>query len=174
MHEMTIPGEDYMSAHSTAAAGPSSSQYGSSSADSASGAADASGSSVPPPSSPSLSTFRRHQPASTGEAADPFPGLTGLRRRHSQHRSAAADTILVDVRSPWSDLASGRPEGWPMSRTKTIAELKDDCARGDFGEKFEREGLRLVWHGRIVRDNETLGDVVGEVSEARVSQRHKD
>lgn len=61
-----------------------------------------------------------------------------------------------------------------MSRTKTIAELKDDCARGDFGEKFEREGLRLVWHGRIVRDNETLGDVVGEVSEARVSQRHKD
>lgn len=165
---MTIPGEDYMSAHSTAAAGPSSAQYGSSSADVPSGA-DPSGSSVPPPSSPSLSTFRRHQPASTGEAADPFPGLTGLRRRHSQHQNqhrptAAADTILVDVRSPWSDLASGRPEGWLMSRSKTVAQLKDDCAKGDFGEKFEREGLRLVWHGRIVRDNETLGEIVGDVS----------
>lgn len=60
-----------------------------------------------------------------------------------------------------------------MSRTKTVADLKDDCARGDFGEKFEREGLRLVWHGRIVRDDETLGEVVGEVSGPRLLQRDR-
>lgn len=52
-----------------------------------------------------------------------------------------------------------------MPRSKTVAQLKDDCARGDFGEKFEREGMRLVWHGRIVRDQETLGEVVGKGSE---------
>ena len=43
--------------------------------------------------------------------------------------------------------------------------MKDDIAEGKHSdEKWNREGMRLVWQGRIVRDEEKLADIVGSVS----------
>lgn len=47
-----------------------------------------------------------------------------------------------------------------------MEELKAELGAGRFGEGeiWEREGMRLVWQGRIVRDEEKLGDVIRDVS----------
>ena len=67
--------------------------------------------------------------------------------------------------TPLSETAAGREQGWPVTRNKTIAQLKVELAEGAFsGERWEQQGLRLVAQGRILRDNETVGDVVGPVS----------
>lgn len=49
-----------------------------------------------------------------------------------------------------------------MSTGTTVAQLKDRIAH-DEDEQWERNGMRLVWQGRIVRDDEVLGDIVGKV-----------
>jgi hypothetical protein len=53
----------------------------------------------------------------------------------------------------------------------TVQEMKDEIARGGLGqeEKWEREGMRLVWQGRIVRDEERVGEIVGNVSQTFLS-----
>lgn len=44
-------------------------------------------------------------------------------------------------------------------------ELKDGLADGRWGDEgWIRDGMRLVWRGRIVRDEEELGQVVKDVS----------
>jgi hypothetical protein len=51
-----------------------------------------------------------------------------------------------------------------VQRDKTVGELKEELARGEYEGQWEREGMRIVWQGRIVRDEEALGDIVGNVS----------
>jgi hypothetical protein len=72
--------------------------------------------------------------------------------------------VRIDVRNPWSDGEGRRKEGWVVQRDKTVGELKEELARGEYEGRWEREGMRIVWQGRIVRDEEMLGDVVGIVS----------
>ena len=54
----------------------------------------------------------------------------------------------------------------------TVLELKREIAHGGLAgdEKWEGEGMRLVWQGRIARDEEKVGEIVGNVSimEARL------
>jgi hypothetical protein len=51
----------------------------------------------------------------------------------------------------------------------TVWQLKDEIAQ-DEEERYERVGMRLVWQGRIVRDEEVLGDIVGKVSLSSTSR----
>ena len=53
-----------------------------------------------------------------------------------------------------------------MRRDMTVHQLKREIAQGGLGgdETWEVEGMRLVWHGRIARDEERVGDIVGSVS----------
>ena len=50
---------------------------------------------------------------------------------------------------------------WSMA----VREVKDEVARGAIGDgdRWERDGMRLVWQGRIIRDEERVGEVVGNV-----------
>ena len=52
-----------------------------------------------------------------------------------------------------------------MRTSLTVRELKEELILGRFGEEgpWEREGMRLVWQGRIVRDEESIGNIVGSV-----------
>lgn len=58
-------------------------------------------------------------------------------------------------------------EGWVLPAHETIGELKGDLAHGQLegAGLWEREDMRIVYHGRIVRDQEKLGDVVGKVGQ---------
>jgi hypothetical protein len=129
-----------------------------------------------PPSSPLSTGFHRHHPhpTPTAEAADP---LSGLRRRgvpgpsrddpahvSGQGVGAGVGAVRIDVRNPWSDGEGRRKEGWVVQRDKTVGELKEELAGGEYEGQWEREGMRIVWQGRIVRDEEALGDIVGNVS----------
>ncbi|WVF71961.1 hypothetical protein IAT40_006771 [Kwoniella sp. CBS 6097] len=135
-----------------------------------------------PPSSPSLSTTFRHHPrpgatTPTAEVPDQSSSASssGLRHRapyiHSHHDTNTndGDTIRVSVQTPFGDSGhrSRRKEGYPLPRSTTVQELKDDLVGGRLeGAGFwEKEGMRMVYHGRIVRDHETLGDVVGKTTD---------
>ncbi|WVQ98951.1 hypothetical protein IAU59_006083 [Kwoniella sp. CBS 9459] len=142
-----------------------------------------------PPSSPSLSTTFRHHPqpgATTPTAETPDPSASSsssssstLRHRtpyahssldgHDTAISDGADTIRVSVQTPFGDSGhrSRRKEGYPLPRSTTVQQLKDDLVGGKLeGAGFwEKEGMRMVYHGRIVRDHETLGDIVGKTTD---------
>ena len=81
--------------------------------------------------------------------------------------------VRINVQTPFDDggSSSRRKEGWPVRRQLTIGQVKDEVANGKFreGERWERKGMRLVWQGRIVSDEETVGDIVGIVG-ATVSE----
>lgn len=126
---------------------------------------------VPPsPSSPPLSSvFHRHHPlpAPTPEAGDPSSPL--------RYQAADTRTVLIHVQTPFSDVgssSSGKKGGWPVRWDMTVLELKREIAHGGLAgdEKWEGEGMRLVWQGRIARDEEKVGEIVGNVSimEARL------
>lgn len=76
--------------------------------------------------------------------------------------------IRINVQTPFSESGSSlrKREGWPVRPSMTVQEVKDEIARGDLGEeeRWERDGMRLVWQGRIVRDEETIDEVIGSVS----------
>ncbi|OCF36425.1 hypothetical protein I316_01674 [Kwoniella heveanensis BCC8398] len=143
-----------------------------------------------PPSSPSLSTTFRHHPqpgATTPTTEGPDQSSTAgpssssscstLRHRtpyiQSQHNNSTGtngmDTIRVSVQTPFGDSGhrSRRKEGYPLSRSITVQQLKDDLVGGKLeGAGFwEKEGMRMVYQGRIVRDHETLGDIVGKTTD---------
>lgn len=78
--------------------------------------------------------------------------------------------IRIDVRTPFDDGILRIKEGVPVHRSTTIREIKDDVAVGKFGQGgiWQREGMRIVWQGRIVRDEEVVGEVVANVSNISV------
>lgn len=78
--------------------------------------------------------------------------------------------MRIRIQSPFGDSGASlerRKEGWVLPANETIGELKDDLAHGQLegAGLWEREDMRIVYHGRIVRDQEKLGDVVGKVGQ---------
>ncbi|KAL7424240.1 hypothetical protein Q5752_001826 [Cryptotrichosporon argae] len=129
-----------------------------------------------PPPSPTVPSLRRHQPPQPATVSDD-PARPTLRRRvlsypntasgepsssTSSGTSTGTGTIRISVQTPFADLgASGRKE-WRVPVDKGVGAVKDEIADGrmELG-RWERQGMRMVWQGRIVRDDETLGRIVG-------------
>ncbi|WWD16155.1 hypothetical protein CI109_100580 [Kwoniella shandongensis] len=129
-----------------------------------------------PPTSPSLTTTFRHHPQPVPTPTAERPELRHRQSpRHSYSRletdtdtSASLSTIKISIHTPFGETdgsSQRRKEGWTVTRWKTVEELKDDLANGTLegAGNWERGGMRLVYHGRIVRDQERLGDVVGKI-----------
>ncbi|OXC69167.1 hypothetical protein AYX13_02110 [Cryptococcus neoformans] len=127
-----------------------------------------------PPPSP---TLFRHRPQPDG------PEPSGLRHRlprttshEGQH--SGRHSVRIRIQSPFGDSGASlerRMEGWVLPAHETIGELKDDLAHGQLegAGLWEREDMRIVYHGRIVRDQEKLGDVVGKIGDhTHVSTLH--
>ena len=138
-----------------------------------------------PPSSPLTTAFHRHPqlptPTPNAEDIDPF-----LRRRperrasqqgtdtqrgtspgHREHQAGLpGDTVLVSIATPYNDVGGSKKNASraiPVS--SNVASIKDDLASGKWdGDEWERRNMRLVWQGRIVRDEEVLKDMLGKVS----------
>jgi hypothetical protein len=76
--------------------------------------------------------------------------------------------MRIQVQTPFSDMESnenGRRKEVVVDRSIKACELKDRFASGQWDNgAWIREGMRLVWRGRIVRDDEILGEVVKDVS----------
>lgn len=81
--------------------------------------------------------------------------------------------MRIQIQTPMSESSSSKKE-IAVERALSVKELKDGLASGRWGSDQEgvewaREGMRLVWRGRIVRDEETLGEVVKSVSDWNLS-----
>ena len=122
--------------------------------------------SLPTPSSPTLSSFRHHAPTPRTEAPQPSRQSSSSslvhRRPHGEATGADADDLTICLRTPYDDGAglSSRNERIVPGRT-SVGELKDHLAAEG---NWQREGMRLIWHGRILRDEEKLGDALVAVS----------
>jgi hypothetical protein len=110
------------------------------------------------PSSPQLTTAFHHGPA------DIDTSLPTLQRRHMEQ---PRNVLRVAIATPFSENARRKERMVPAGNT--VWQLKDEIAQ-DEEERYERVGMRLVWQGRIVRDEEVLGDIVGKVSLSSTSR----
>jgi len=105
-----------------------------------------------PPTSPNLSAF--HRPTAQPDATQLLPAL---RRKVTQQTE---EVLRIAVATPFNDNDRRKERSVPAN--STVGAFKDQLAR-DEEDQWEREGMRLVWRGRIVRDDETLGTIIGEV-----------
>lgn len=120
---------------------------------------------LPDPASPSFQSLHRHQPTQTAEPYRDTSPSGSIRRRPLTSRDP--DAIYIDIKTPFDDALQRRKEGYPVSRTASVREVKDGIAVGQYGGSpgvWVRPGMRLVWQGRIIRDEETVSDVVANVS----------
>lgn len=89
-----------------------------------------------------------------------------------------SDTILIAIRASFSEPTSsgGTPRGQRVSRQMTVNELKTAVVEGTIsvdigdaklGDAAEWTGVKFIRGGRVLMENETLGDVVGPVSPER-------
>jgi hypothetical protein len=130
------------------------------------------------PQSPTVPHLRHHQPT-TDDNPDNHTS-SGLRHRHAPNRTLSpggvdSSSMRIQIQTPFSDLgessenAGGRRKELVVDRTMRGFELKDGLAGGKWGDEgWVRDGMRLVWRGRIVRDEEELGQVVKDVSPQQV------
>ena len=124
------------------------------------------------PQSPTVPHLRHHQPTTDDNLTNPT--TSGSRRRHDPNRPISPggidpSSMRIQIQTPFSDLGessgSGRRKELVVDRTMRAFELKDGLADGKWGDEgWIRDGMRLVWRGRIVRDEEELGQVVKDVS----------
>lgn len=110
-----------------------------------------------PPASPNLSTAF-HRPQHTGNEQE-LSSVPQLRRRITQ--PSKGDTIRIAIATPLSD--RDRRKERDISAGSTIAQVKDIIA-GDEEESWERSSMRLIWNGRVLRDEEVLRDFLITVS----------
>lgn len=89
----------------------------------------------------------------------------GLRQRHVSPLGERAPHMLrVQIQTPYADLGK-HTHAWDAPRDMTVREAKDAIASGAAGYGlWERDGLRLVWRGRILRDDDALGNVLTDAS----------
>ncbi|WRT67357.1 uncharacterized protein IL334_004328 [Kwoniella shivajii] len=143
---------------------------------------------LPPPSPTTLSsTFRHHPPPQatpTGDNAEssirhltPYNHADSPDNMTNNLSGLGAGMVRISVQTPFGDLGgtrSRRKEGWPLLPTKTISSLKDDLINGKLegAGTWEKDGMRIVYHGRIVRDHETLSDVIGKFDPEHVYVFH--
>ena len=69
--------------------------------------------------------------------------------------------LRIAVATPFNDNDRRKERSVPANWT--VRTFKDQVASEEEGH-WDRESMRLVWRGRIVRDDELLGGVIGEVS----------
>lgn len=125
------------------------------------------------PQSPTIPHLRHHQPTT----ADNNDHTTlGLRQRHAtapprpiSPGGVDSNSMRIQIQTSFSDLGesseNGRRKELVVDRGMRAFELKDGMANGQWGDEgWIRDGMRLVWRGRIVRDEEELGQVVKDVS----------
>lgn len=129
------------------------------------------------PQSPGLPHLHHHP--TTADHDDPM-NAAGLRRRHqaveddtsgpiAEHDSASSSSMRVRIQTPFSDLGESRRKEVIVDRAMLVSEMKDGLASGRWGEgTWVRDGMRLVWRGRVVRDEEAMGDIVRDVSQSSV------
>jgi len=125
------------------------------------------------PQSPTIPHLRHHQP--TTDDHNDHTNL-GLRQRHANPPlrpispgGIDGHSMRIQIQTPFSDLGesseNGRRKELVVDRAMRAFELKDGMAAGQWGDEgWIRDGMRLVWRGRIVRDEEELGQVVKDVS----------
>ncbi|WWC69228.1 uncharacterized protein I206_103165 [Kwoniella pini CBS 10737] len=121
----------------------------------------------PAPNDPLESSFRRRNPYSHPENADDGQSNT----------SFVEGSVRISIQTPFGDLGgtrSRRKEGWPLPLTKTVLSIKEDLISGqlDGAGTWEKEGMRIVYHGRIVRDHETLREIIGKADPEQVYVLH--
>ncbi|GMK55110.1 hypothetical protein CspeluHIS016_0201660 [Cutaneotrichosporon spelunceum] len=76
------------------------------------------------------------------------------------HSLSALPMLRVHIQTPFADQGQNH-HAWDAPQSMTVAEAKDAIASGLAGYgRWERDGLRLVWRGRILRDDDTLGAVL--------------
>jgi hypothetical protein len=128
------------------------------------------------PQSPGLPHLHRHQPMT--EHRDGLMQADGIRRRHQGGNetpaavasSSSSSTMRVHIQTPFSDLGASRRKEVVVDRALSVGDLKDGLSSGRFSDQgWIREGMRLVWRGRIVQDGETLGGIVSAVSQPHPS-----
>ncbi|KGB79654.1 hypothetical protein I307_03048 [Cryptococcus deuterogattii 99/473] len=127
-----------------------------------------------PPSSPTL--FRHRSQPDGPESSGLHHRLPRTTSQESQQSSP--HSVRIRIQSPFD--ASGaslerRKEGWVLPSHETIGQLKDDLAHGrlEGAGLWVRDDMRIVYHGRIVRDQEKVGDVVGKIGDhTHVSTLH--
>lgn len=139
--------------------------------------------------SPGLPHLHRHQ------YEDPM-SAAGLRRRHGDHLSndegsrndprIFPDELLLHLRTPDFDSRPSRTMELVVPKAMSVNSLKDMIAsdRGEAAgvvkvipehlrpgisnedQSWVRHAMRLVWRGRIVKDDEILGEITSTVSES--------
>lgn len=83
-------------------------------------------------------------------------------RQHASSPDRAPHLLRLHIQTPYADLGQQKSAAtWSAPPTMTVAEAKDVIASGSAGYGlWERDGLRLVWRGRILRDDDALGAVL--------------
>jgi hypothetical protein len=125
------------------------------------------------PQSPTLPHLRHHQPTTDDNNDHTTLGMsqrhTNALRRPLSPGGIDSNSMRIQLQTPFSDLGEssevGRRKELVVDRAMRAFELKDGMAAGQWGDEgWIRDGMRLVWRGRIVRDEEELGQVVKDVS----------
>ncbi|WWC60877.1 uncharacterized protein I303_103453 [Kwoniella dejecticola CBS 10117] len=137
------------------------------------------------PTSPSLSsTFRHPAPNDPSESSlrhrTPYAHPDGPHdgaQRSNFNPALSAGHVRISIQTPFGDLGgsrSRRKEGWPLPLTKTVSSIKEDLISGrlEGAGTWEKEGMRIVYHGRIIRDQETLQEIIGKVDPDQVYVLH--
>ncbi|BEJ12384.1 hypothetical protein CspHIS471_0208440 [Cutaneotrichosporon sp. HIS471] len=102
----------------------------------------------------------------TRPASPPLPSpraapTDGLRPRSLPSRA----TLRIHIQTPFADQGQHHNHAWDAPQSMTVAEAKDAIASGLAGYgRWERDGLRLVWRGRILRDQDALGTVLTDAA----------
>lgn len=129
---------------------------------------------------------REHGPGDVHASSPPplptfrHPQAEGLRQRHvhsplhpppalpptaAESQPAPQDMLRLHIQTPYADLGSTHTHTWDAPHGMTVREAKDVIATGQAGYgRWERDGLRLVWRGRILRDEDKLGAVLTDAA----------
>lgn len=108
-----------------------------------------------PTSSPPLSPFR------------PRAGLTheGV---HLRRATVAPQNLQIHLSLPYADLG-GSPASWSVHPSTTVREAKVAIASGSAGYgRWEAEAMRLIYRGRLLKDDEVLEGIFHGVDEPTV------
>lgn len=144
----------------------------------------------PEPSSPSLPVMARPGPATRTRTSERLAREREQRSAHlprpltlAPNHSAAnrlsdingssdgaedmldgPNTIRINVLAPYIEQGPSRPRGYPVDKGMTVAHLKDALCAGKYGGMpCRRDKMKIICKGRLLEEEEKLGDVVGPV-----------
>ncbi|EIW70059.1 hypothetical protein TREMEDRAFT_29901 [Tremella mesenterica DSM 1558] len=128
-------------------------------------------SSIPTPSSPTISSIRHHATPTVQDPDLPLsrPSSSSLRRRLPSPSSQDNPLLRICLMSPFGEHGSSMRRERSCSPSMKVNELKDQV--GEEGE-WDREGMRLIWRGRLLKDEEILGDILNTRDISQVQTLH--